>query len=167
MHHLQDCLCLSHNSIGLNQRLFVMLLIYASTTWLSIQNFSAAFLRFNSFLIKQTIFEDKTTVNFSLGIDKYFFGKTLDSPTNKLQCISPSWFNNCLKLHGPNPFSETSKKWWSPVSTFFPNKLGCIHLGMCRYSTPFDFYSHLSKSFLNSEGFKQLPSLQHKWACNS
>ena len=52
-------------------------------------------LKFNSFLIKYAIFTDSTTaVNSSLGINKNFFGATLDLPTNKLKCIFPSSFTN-------------------------------------------------------------------------
>ena len=82
-----------------------MFLIYTSTTWLSVQNFSATFPRFSSFLTKQTIFADNNNAaNSSLGIDKNFFGVTLDLPTNKLKCISPSLFTMVCNCTGHTPF---------------------------------------------------------------
>ena len=91
--------------------IFVVPLIYASTTWLSVQNLSVIFPRFNSFLIKHTILTDSTAaVNSNLGVDMNFFGVTLDFPTNKLQCIFPSSFASCMWLHWPYPFSEASEK---------------------------------------------------------
>ena len=76
-----------------------MLLIYASTVLLSVQNLFAMCLKFNSFLIKHAIFTASTTaVNSSLGIGKNLFGVTLDLPTSKLQCIFPLSYTSRMLL---------------------------------------------------------------------
>ena len=93
--------------------LFVVLLIYADTTWLSVQNFSATVPRFNFFLIKYGICTGNTAaVNSSLGIDKNLNRRTTsilhryvkDQILMNFHVISTYFFNVILMIEKSTSF---------------------------------------------------------------